>query len=149
MAHLLPPDARIGAAANRLQRGERTVARVRAIIETRPGTIPWRPDFGLDLSGIVGKALTRKQIEGVRNEVSSALEKWAPDIAVLECDVRAVTDMGASDSTRDRTIPLAEGALVRLGTQASLRVDLSLRTEEGHLNLSALIRGEDAAGGSL
>jgi hypothetical protein len=62
--------------------------------------------------------------------------------------VSAVTSYGAGPGESDRTIPLAEGALVRLGTQASLRVDLALRTDEGELTLSATIRGEDAAGGS-
>ena len=149
MAHLLPPDARIGAAATRLQRGERTISRIRSVLETRPGTVPWRPLFGLDLSRVVGQALTDQQIDTVRTEVVNALSTWVPDIEILGVSVRAVTEMGADGGTRDRTIPLAEGALVRLGTQASLRVDLSLRTDEGDLTLSALIRGEDAAGGSL
>ena len=148
MAHLLPPDARIGASVSRLERGQRTVARIRSILETRPGTVPWRPEFGVDLASLVGSALTRSQLDKVRAAVQAALERWAPDIEVLGCEVHAVTAFGAGPGGTDRTIPLAEGALVRLGTQASLRVDLSLRTDEGELNLSATIRGEDAAGGA-
>ena len=148
MAHLLPPDARIGASVSRLERGQRTIARIRSILETRPGTLPWRPDFGVDLASLVGSALTQSQLDRVRAAVEAALDQWAPDIEVIGCEVHAVTAFGASPGGRDRTIPLAEGALVRLGTQASLRVDLSLRTDEGELNLSATIRGEEAAGGA-
>jgi len=148
MAHLLPPDARIGASVSRLERGQRTIARIRSILETRPGTVPWRPEFGVDLASLVGSALTRTQLDRVRAAVEAALARWAPDIEVIGCEVHAVTAFGGGAGGRDRTIPLAEGALVRLGTQASLRVDLSLRTDEGELNLSATIRGEEAAGGA-
>ena len=146
MAHLLLPDARVGASNSRLPRGRRTTVRVRMILETRPGTLPWKPDFGVDLSRLVGSPLTQTNIEAVKTEISSAMETWAPDIEVLSLEVQAVTDLGAAAGARDRTIPLAEGALVRLGTQASLQVEMALRTEEGDLNLSAKFRGEDAAG---
>ncbi len=148
MAPLLPPDARIGAAAYRAARGQRTVSRVRAILETRPGTLPWRPEFGVDLARLVGAALTRQQLEDARAAIVDAIATWAPDIQVIDCEVSAVTAFGAGPGQTDRTIPLAEGALVRLGTQASLRIDLSLRSEEGDLNLQATIRGDEAAGGA-
>jgi phage baseplate assembly protein W len=38
--------------------GDRALAtRIRMVLETRPGHVPWRPTFGCDLAGLVGEAV--------------------------------------------------------------------------------------------
>jgi len=110
--------------------------RVRMVLETQPGTLPWRPQFGCDLERFVGEPATTHAVRNLQRTVRASLERWLPEIQVRRCEIRLQRPLGHND-TRPRNVPLAEAALVRLGVQTDLVLDLDLETDEGVLGIQA------------
>lgn len=128
--------------------GDAAVAeRVRMVLETQPGTLPWRPDFGCDLGGLVGQPATRARLGEVRWRVEQALRRWIPEVRVARCHVDAVS-LRAGNTGFGPGVPLAEGALLALGTQVALDVSVDLETPQGPLLLTAQLMGSLATGRS-
>ena len=119
---------------------EALAARVQMILETAPGTLPWLPEYGCDLSDIVGQPATADAISDVGRRISGALSRWLPDVIVLRCEPRLLTEHWARGGAHDRLVPVAESALVPFSLNASLAVELELQTLSGPLSLNARIR---------
>jgi phage baseplate assembly protein W len=139
MKPLLDPAVPLGPAAGTLP--DDIATRVRMVLGTRPGQLPWRPDFGCDLDRFVGQPLTQRRLDEIAETVRDAVEKHLPELTLEECAVRVETRWGAPADTERRFVPIAEAALVRLGVQASIQVELRLQTENGPLALQALVEG--------
>lgn len=107
--------------------------RVRLVLETRPGRIPWRPEFGCDLDPVVGKALTIERVGEVKIRVQAALNRFLPDLIISRLEVRVRTDLGAD--MRSRRLPIAEASLVPFGANAMLDIELELQTPTGPVRL--------------
>ncbi len=105
---------------------ERAASRIRAILETRPGQMPWRPDFGCALDDLVGKPATPGNIDAAKSAIRHSITKWAPDLMIRRLDVRAVPVEGLSGNLRLPTVPLGETALLSLGAQARMEVRLEV-----------------------
>jgi phage baseplate assembly protein W len=128
---LAVPLVRRGPAASRAERLE---ARLRLVLETRPGRLPWRPDFGCDLAALVGEPATPQNLGRAKYQVDQALARWLPDVRVVRCEV-ALRPILASVAPTGA--PVGEGALLSLGTQAVLHVHLDLDTALGPVQVSA------------
>jgi phage baseplate assembly protein W len=119
--------------------GEDALAwRVRTVLETRPGDVPWRPDFGCDLSSLVGQPATIQRVNEARWRVEEAIRRWIPEAGVVRCDVRVVVFDEGGRGRHPRTVPLAESALMSLGSQAALEVELDVETEAGPVSIEAV-----------
>lgn len=139
MTEILDPALSLGQ-RDPFVRGDRAFAeRIRMILETRPGTLPWRPDFGCALDDLIGQPATPQRLGEARWRVENALRKWLPDIKVLSCQVQLARIEGGNQDVRQRGVPLAESALLALGMQAALEVLLDVETPSGPLSLQALI----------
>ena len=114
--------------------------RIRAVLETRPGDIPWRPDFGCNLGRFVDQPLTPEAVSGVRNEIRRALSRHLPDVRVRDVKVGVLTGLGAHGMRVLRQLPIAERALVQLGTHATLDVDLEVSVDGRVVFLEARIQ---------
>ncbi len=121
----------------RLSPEEALAAQIRMVLETLPGQLPWRPDFGCSLSDLVGQPATGQALSRARVHIEEALRRWLPEVTVARCQVRVVTRLGAPE--RPREVPLAEAAIIPLGTHAELAIDLDLETALGAVALQALI----------
>lgn len=114
--------------------------RVRLVLDTRPGQIPWRPTFGCDLAGLVGYPATAQLIDAARSRISRALSIWLPDVEVVRVDVRAVSaEGGVGSRVTDRNVPVAESALMTLGVQAVLEADIELRGPDGYVSVTTTV----------
>lgn len=114
--------------------------RVRTVLETPPGTIPWRPSFGCNLRRFVNQPLTSDQLGGVRQEIRGALTRWLPDVRVVDVKVEVLTPLGTHSARALRELPIAERALVQLGAYAVLDVDIELRAGDRPVFVQARIR---------
>ena len=123
----------------RVSASETLAARVRLVLETRPGDLPWSPEFGCALGEFVGKPVTRDRLSEVSNTVATALRRWIRGAMVSRCEVRLLTDLGAGPGGDAVTLPLAERALVPFSLSATLEVDLELQTAEGLLTMQAIL----------
>ncbi len=115
------------------------VWQVRMVLETRPGQLPWRPEFGCDLDGLAGKPATDAHLRQARLRIESALSRWVPGVRILQLRVGLRSAVGAGALHDRRQVPVAEAALLRLGTQAELAVDLVLAGPDGRVDLTALL----------
>jgi phage baseplate assembly protein W len=109
-------------------------SRVRMVLETRPGRIPWMPDFGCDLSGLVGAVAEQSRLSEVRLRIASSLRRWVPGVRITTCEVRLVD---VSAAIRDSRVPIAELALGSAGLSARLEVHLVIETESGPVDIEA------------
>lgn len=113
--------------------------RVSRILETRPGTLPWEPEFGCDLDDLIGAPATTLRLAEVRWRIQAALARWLPELQVQRCEVRARRTDAQPAPTGGRDVPIAEAALLSLGSQAAVEVDLELETPLGPLALQAYV----------
>jgi phage baseplate assembly protein W len=113
--------------------------RVRMVLETQPGTLPWRPDFGCDLAELVGYPATSQLLSQAEWRIQAALRKWIPDATLDRVQVKIVPATNTSQMTRHASVPIAEAALLTLGVQAALHVDIELTGPRGPVGLSATI----------
>jgi phage baseplate assembly protein W len=112
-------------------------ARIRMILETRPGDIPWRAEFGCDLASIAGQPASASNVSDARQRVEAALVQWLPDVEIRRVGVRVVPNGGRSDNLRHPLVPLAETALLSLGSQARLEVQVEVAVAGGALTVRA------------
>lgn len=133
------PALPLGGAAARLSEAEATAWRVRLVLETRPGRVPWRPDFGCDLEGLTGRPADPALVREARLRVEAALARWLPDLPLRGLHVGVRTRIGTSELHAHRQVPVAEAALLRLGADAELVVELRLDGPSGPVALSALL----------
>lgn len=137
---LTHPAVVLGGRQPRLDPASALVERVRMVLETRPGLSPWRPDFGCDLAGLTGQPATAATLQMARSRVEAALRRWVPDAAIVRCDVRIVTELGAAAGSAGPEIPLAEAALLRLGASTWLEVRVELRAALGTVTVETALR---------
>jgi phage baseplate assembly protein W len=121
------------------------LARARLVLETPKGRLPWRPSFGCDLDAFVGRPLDGRALRSLSAEIERALDDGAPQLQVLDVQAEIVGRRGFTAVETDRTIPVAEGALVRFGTQAAVQVDLTLATPAGPVAVAARFGGPGAS----
>ena len=114
------------------------MTRVQLVLETRPSQLPWNPEFGCDLSHLLGKAATPQRVNEAQFRVEGAVRRWLPEMTLNDCRVNTRSfDVSTVQSHREGSIPVAESALVSLGTQAKLEVELDIETEAGEMSLEA------------
>ncbi len=113
---------------------------VRMVLETRPGQLPWRPEFGCDLEEIVGYCATPDVVSFARSRVRSALRRSLRGVTVTRCDVRVVSN-DAQGFLGERSLPAAEAALTPVGVSASIFVDLEIQGPAGTVSMSANLTG--------
>lgn len=129
----------VGAGPARVSRAEQLAARVRLVLETRPGDLPWSPEFGCAIDEYLGKPMTAQQLSALGSTVRNALQRWIPGAGLTRCQVRLLTDLGAGPGEANRAVPIAERALVPFSLRATLELDLELQTPEGPLSLQAIL----------
>jgi phage baseplate assembly protein W len=109
------------------------------VLNTRPGTMPWRPEFGCDLTSLVGQPATADNLMTAQQRVEAALSGALPGVVVEKVDVRLAAFSGSGEELTHPSIPLAEAALLRLGVQARLEVTLEVRVPSGPVTASATV----------
>ena len=102
--------------------------RLRMVLETRPGHLPWQPEFGCDLDELVGEPLTWDNLSLARNRIQGAIEKWLPEIELISAALRVVNEHDLGTGSHRRSLPLAEAAMVPFGVGGKLQVNLEVRT---------------------
>lgn len=139
MPVLLHPSLLLGPRKPRVSEDETIAERIRLVLETRPGTLPWRPDFGCDLGPLVGQPANSQRLNEARWKVEQALRRWLPELELTRCEVNVVfADVGPG-RVRYLEVPLAESALLSLGTQAGLEIVLDVETPSGPLAVQAVV----------
>ena len=112
--------------------------RVHMVLDTRPGQLPWRKDFGCDLEATTGESVTEARLSNIRWQIEQTIMRWIPEVNLVKrVEIDLVRDEGMGIDVADRRIPLAEAAMVRFGVQCSLQVRIDLETKEGPLSLQA------------
>ena len=101
--------------------------------------MPWRPDFGCNLSTLVGQPATPQRLNEARWRVEESLRRWIPEVEVTHCQVNVVPLTTGAGIRDRRDLPLAETALLSLGTQAALEVLIDVETSAGVLAVQAVI----------
>ena len=130
MKKILHPSLTLGARKPYMSNRNSTLARLDMVMHTQVGGIPWRPGFGCDLTGLIGQPATPSRINEARSAVSSAINNWLPEAYVNECQIQLVSNEGQSATYRDVSIPVAESALVSMGTEARLELKIDLEIED-------------------
>ena len=130
MRKILHPSLTLGARKPYLSKRQATLSRLDMVMHTRAGDLPWRPEFGCDVTGLVGEPATPDRISDTRAAVSTAIQQWLPEVIVNNCDVQLVTTEGSASSHREVGIPVAESALVAMGTEARLELKIDLEVED-------------------
>lgn len=130
MKKILHPSLTLGARKPFLSGRETSLARLDMILQTRQGDIPWRPEFGCDVTRLVGEPATPDKVNETRSIVENTIQRWLPDADVKECQVQLVSLGGYANTYRDVSIPVAESALVAMGTEAGLELKIDLEIEE-------------------
>ena len=118
---------------------EALVDRISLVLQTRPGQIPWRPEFGCQLEEMLGAQASGSQVVQARYAIQQALGRFLPDIEVAGVRVRVVPMEGSRDRFKLAEIPIAERALVGAGAGAVLQVDVDIETDAGILTIQALV----------
>ena len=131
MSFIFEPSIPLGTTRVWLGDEHALAARVRMVLETRPGRLPWRPTFGCDLGGLVGFPVAQL--------IKAAIGDWIPDAEVVSVDVRAVPLSGGHALSAERTVPAAEAALLLLGVQASLEAVIELVGPSGPVSLTTSV----------
>lgn len=139
MAFIFDPSVPVGVDRPWLHGDQALATRVRMVLETRPGQVPWRPDFGCDLESLVGESTTGELISKARWRIEAALRQWIPDATVDKVEVAAVPAADQYVGGPNRQVPLAESALLTMGVQASLQVDVELTGPDGPVAMTALV----------
>ncbi len=127
------PDIVLGLGARGLARPSEALAqRIQLVLSTRPGDLAWKPEFGCDLAQLVGTPTSNVTRVLAETAITAALQTWIPEVSVRSCHVAARTLPSPAWSPQGPV----ERALIPLGTQATLAVDLVLDAGEGPAALS-------------
>ena len=132
--HATDPRARPDAVRRRpLAAGRRRDRRARA---HGAGDPAGHPALAPRLRLRSGRADRSARLGEVRWRVEQAVRRWVPGVKVARCHVETASLI---DPPPDRPagVPLAEAALMSLGSQVSLEVSLDLETPQGPLLLTA------------
>ena len=135
MKKIMHPSLTMGSRKPFLNRTEESLTRIDMVLKTRPGQLPWNPEFGCDMTDLIGESATEERISAVQEEVKRSLRQSLPAANVLSCDVHLVTGEGQVVAYRDRSVPTAESALVALGTDARLELRLDIEVENDIVEL--------------
>ena len=130
MKKILHPSLTLGARKPYLSQRESALARLDMILHTRQGDLPWKSQFGCDVTGLVGEPATPDKLNETKAIVENTIQRWLPDANVKECQVQLVSLGGYANTYRDVSIPVAESALVAMGTEAGLELKIDLEIEE-------------------
>jgi len=128
MAHGKSSALTLGTRQRRLSPDALLADRIRMVLETRPGQLPYRPEFGCALDDVVGQMASSEAVAQAEAAVSEALERWLPEVEVSAVTVRVVPTGATQGELRFPEIPIAERALLALGTQADLEVGVEIRS---------------------
>ena len=118
---------------------EALTTRIRMVLETRPGQVPWRPDFGCDLEALVGKPATPHRLVQAQWKVEESLRRWIPEVDLVHCRVRPIMSENAGALRGSRDLPLGESSLVNFGVQVALEIEVDLQTDAGQLVVQAVV----------
>ncbi len=110
------------------------VERLQILLSTRPGQLPWRPTFGVDLDWLVGQPLNGVNLSLLQWRVQSAVAEWLPQLDVRKLDVKVVSDYERARNGRDRTVPIAESALLPYGAGGVVEISLDVVSPEGPID---------------
>jgi len=93
---------------------------IRAVLATRPGERIMRPDFGAGLAALLHEPNSPATRRRIRDEVTVALARWEPRIAVDRVEVTEVA--GASNEVRVEIVYRLRrtGALSQIGLTMEL-----------------------------
>lgn len=116
---------------------EQLSQQLQMILSTRPGQVPWRKDFGCQLNSLVGEPATGQNLNRARIAIETALDQFLPDVEVLKVDVRFVPRADGMGGDRHPTVPVAESALLSLGVQVGIEVQVEVKVPRGSTTLSA------------
>lgn len=67
-----------------------TLAQVSLVLGTAKGSLPWRPDFGSDLTRLRHKGNNPVLRETARVFIDDALRKWVPAAKLVSVDVERI-----------------------------------------------------------
>jgi len=135
MRKMLHPSLTLGARQPYLDATSAALSRIDIILHTRPGDLPWSPRFGCELTSLVGESATTQRVNATRFSVESAIGAWLPDVNVRGCEVQLITGQGDTVLHREAAVPLAESALVSLGTEARLELKLDIEVDNQSLEV--------------
>jgi|GEM_PF-2193957 len=135
MKRILHPSLTLGARKPFLSQRESTLARLDMVLHSRVGDIPWRPDFGCDVTGLIGEPATPSKIQETRALVERTIHEWLPDVMVNDCEIQLIHAGGVANTHREAGIPVAESALVAMGTESNLELRLDLEVENEVLEI--------------
>jgi phage baseplate assembly protein W len=124
--HLLAADTALRRGASQSPSDEVWLAqRIRVMLETQRGSLPWRPELGCDLARFVGQPLTPVALATLKRELERGLDVLE-DVRVLDVDFKVSTTHGVNQGQDRRMLPVAERSLVQLGTQCTLDVGITV-----------------------
>jgi hypothetical protein len=106
---------------------EALAQRVQLVLSTRPGELPWEPEFGCDLRMLVGVPAGSAVKAIAEHTITGALRRWVPEAGLKSCNVH----VKPLPSPGFQPVGPVEAALVPFGAQAALLVDLLIETADG------------------
>ena len=113
----------------------RLVERLRMVLETRPGHLPWQPEFGCSLDDLVGEPLTSLNLGSARSRIQDAIQRWMPEVELVSASLEVINDWETAGTGRPRSLPMAEAAMVPFGVGGSLLVSLQIESQFGPVSL--------------
>lgn len=127
--------------ADRRTPAERLADRLRLVLETEPGSLPFSPTFGVDLTGLVGGSAVQSRLEEARMRIVAALEQWLPDAQIVELKV----DLVESRASRKRGagVPIAEAAMASRVVSQALEIRIAVQTPDGPVHFDATLAAEE------
>ncbi len=137
MGAMLRLSVPVGGRGPVLQGADALMARLRMVLETRPGRVPWRPEFGCDLQGLVGEPASPQNLARASFLVQRAINRWIPEVEVISCTCSA--QVAPKSMPESGLAPAGEGALLSLGSQATLQLHLVIRSTAGPLLVDATL----------
>lgn len=106
---------------------EALAQRIQLVLATRPGDLPWKPEFGTDLAQLVGNPVSGWVSATAQRAVREALGRWVPEAGLQSVEVH--TQLKPTPGFRP--IGPIERALIPAGMQATIVIDLVIQTNEG------------------
>lgn len=130
----LSVSGRFGERRGEIRSATAWVEKLGILLSSRPGQLPWRPRFGVDLEWLVGQPLNAVNLSLLEWRVKSAISEWLPQLALRRITVRVVSDYQRAQHVRDRTVPVAESALLPYGAGGTVEIQLEVMSPEGPLD---------------